>query len=432
MILRLLIVLTFIQVPFVFGQSNTGTNADSGKLAMQMESKTRSIRRDIPLTNSIRKALKAGTRNFGGTPGPNYWQLKTDYDINASLDPATSTITGKETISLHNNSGDQLKEIALRLDHNIFRARVPRGFSVPAETTDGMVVTRIRIDGVDVDLKLAPPRRGQASSGEKKSYATGLDQTVAIVSLAAPIEPRSVAKVEIEWSTKLPGGEDGRGHRMTQRWDNRLFQPTQWYPRLANYDDLRGWETNVYLGPSEFYNNYGRFDVRIEMPAGWLVSGTGVLQNPDEVLTKTARERLSRVLSSDAEIIIVGKDEQGPGKATAGGDKLVWHFAADQVNDFAWATSNEFVWRATRATIPGKGPVPIHMLYLPERADRFENAGKISRHALEFYSKLWIPYEFPQLTLQDGPSAGMEYPMVINSNQGAADHETFHQWIPMM
>lgn len=219
---------------------------------------------------------------------------------------------------------------------------------------------------------------------------------------------------------------------MTQRWADTLFQPTQWFPRVAKFDDLRGWDSNVYLGPAEFYNNFGRFDVRIDVPAGWIVSGTGVLQNPEEVLTATARERLSRVLESDETVTIVGADEVGPGKATAPGDRLVWHFVADTVNDFAWATAKKFVWQATRATIPGKGPVPIHMVYLPGRATGYTNAASITRHALEFYSELWAPYPFPQLTLQDGPSAGMEYPMVINSNQGAADHETAHQWWPMM
>ena len=97
------------------------------------------------------------------------------------------------------------------------------------------------------------------------------------------------------------------------------------------------------------------------------------------------------------------------------------------VNDFAWATARKYTWKATRATIPGKGPVPIHMVYLPGDSGLYRNAGPVTRHALEFYSKLWFPYEFPKFTLQDGPSAGMEYPMVINSNQGAADHETFHQ-----
>jgi hypothetical protein len=150
------------------------------------------------------------------------------------------------------------------------------------------------------------------------------------------------------------------------------------------------------------------------------------------VLTARARERLARVLDSDSITTIVGPSEVGPGQSTAAGDRLVWHMVADSVNDFAWATARQFVWQATRATIPGKGRVPIHMVFLPGRAAQFANAGPIARHALEFYSKLWFPYQFPQLTLQDGPSAGMEYPMVINSNQGAADHETAHQWWPMV
>jgi Peptidase family M1 domain len=398
----------------------------------------RAVRRDVPLTNAIRRAFDAGTRDTSGRPGPNYWQLETDYTIEARLDPATDTITGTETIALHNNSPEALTEIVLRLDHNIFRGLVPRGASVPAENTDGMVVTRIAVDGQTVDLT-APAsgggrggRGGRGGDANRRLGVSGLDQTVARISLATPVAAKAVASIEIGWHTKLPGGPNGRGHRMTQRLDDTLFQPTQWYPRVAKYDDLRGWDTSVYMGPAEFYNNFGRFDVRIDVPGGWIVSGTGVLQNPGEVLTATARERLGHVLDSDEVITIVGEDENGPGQSTAAGDRLVWHFTADRVNDFAWATAKNYVWRATRATIPGKGPVPIHMVFIPSHANLYTNAGQIARHALQFYSKLWAPYPFPQLTLQDGPSAGMEYPMVINSNQGAADHETGHQWWPMM
>lgn len=398
----------------------------------------RAIRRDVPVTNAIRRALDAGTRDRTGRPGPSYWQLETDFTISARLDPATQTITGSETILVHNNSRTALDAIMLRLDHNIFRGLVPRGTSVPAENTDGMVVTRLVVNGDPVDLD-APPAaggrgggRGQGAAGLRRTTVSGMDQTLARISLATPIAPQSTATLEIDWHTKLPGGPNGRGHRMTQRFGDTLFQPTQWFPRLAKFDDLRGWDTSLYLGPAEFYNNFGRFDVRIDVPAGWIVSGTGVLQNPDEVLTPTARARLARVLDSDAVTTIVGPEEIGPGQATAPGNRLVWRFVADKVNDFAWATAEKFVWQATRATIPGKGPVPIHMVFLPERANLFANAGPITRHALEFYSKLWAPYPFPQLTLQDGPSAGMEYPMVINSNQGAADHEAGHQWWPMM
>lgn len=425
-------------VGVVAGQpASVGAQNSAAAIAQVQTGHPRAIRRDIPLTNAIRRAIDAGTRDLSGRPGPNYWQLETDFTIEATLDPATHTITGSETIVIHNNSSAPLTNLVMRLDHNIFRGLVPRGMSVPAENTDGMVVTRLAIDGVAIDLAPAAGRRGGGPGGapaQRTNTVSGLTQTVANITLVNPIPAKGTAKLEVAWHTKLPGGP-GQGHRMTQRWDDRLYQPTQWFPRLAKYDDMRGWDTSLYLGPSEFYNNFGRFDVRINVPTGWIVSGTGVLQNPKEVLTADAQHQLTRVLNSDDIITIVAANATKTahiGNPPAPGARLTWHFVADKVNDFAWATSKDFVWQATRATIPTKGPVPIHMVFLPERAAQFANAGQITRHALEFYSKLWAPYPFPQLTLQDGPSAGMEYPMVINSNQGAADHEAAHQWWPMM
>jgi hypothetical protein len=437
MIRRVALVLTVLGPLVLSGAQPAGVGAQA-RPAATTDTVPRAIRRDVPLTNSIRRAYEAGTRNTSGRPGPSYWQLQVDYAINARLDPATHTITGTETITLHNNSPEQLTEILLRLDHNIYRGLVPRGSSVPAENTEGMVVSRIAVNDDVVDPSAQPAGggrsggRGRGGSAPPRLAVSGLDQTLARITLAKPIPAKSKAMLEIAWQTRLPGGPDGRGHRMTQRWDDTLFQPTQWFPRVAKFDDLRGWDTSVYLGPAEFYNNFGRFDVHIDVPSGWIVSGTGVLQNAHEVLTAKARERLARVLDSDEVVTIVDVSDVGPGQSTAPGDRLVWHFVADMVNDFAWATAKNYVWRATRATIPGSGPIPIHMVYLPDRAKMFANAGPVTRHALEFYSRLWAPYPFPQLTLQDGPSSGMEYPMVINSNQGAADHETGHQWWPMM
>jgi hypothetical protein len=428
--------------PRLLARSTQARDGAGTQAAAQTADVPRAIRRDVPLTNAIRRAFEAGTRDRTGRPGPTYWQLQADYVIHARLDPPAHTITGSETITIHNTSPDALDEIVLRLDHNIYRPLAHRIISVPAENTDGMVVTRIAVNGEAVDLSAAGSGGGRGrgrgrpggggGEGARRLGVSGLQQTVAVISLAKPIAAKSTATLEIAWRTRLPGGPEGRGHRMTQRWDDTLFQPTQWFPRVAKYDDLRGWDTNVYLGPAEFYNNFGRFDVHIDVPGGWIVSGTGVLQNPQDVLTAAARDRLTRVLASDEVITIVGPEEAASGTATAPGDRLVWRFVAEQVNDFAWATAKNYVWRATRATIPAKGPIPIHMVHLPDRARLFANAGAITRHALEFYSKLWGPYPFPQLTLQDGPSSGMEYPMVINSNQGAADHEAAHQWWPMM
>ena len=395
----------------------------------------RAVRRDIPITNAIRRALVSGTRDSTGAPGRNYWQLRTDYSIDVALDAPASRLTGRAQIIVHNNSGDSLPSIGLRLDPNHFIGTNPRAATwTPAENTEGIVITKMTVNGETAVLS-APPQGGRGG-GPPPTVPTliGGKSTVARIALPKPVPAHSSATLMIEWNHKLPGGP-GVGHRMTQRWGDTLYQPTQWFPRVAVYDDLRGWDTELYLGPSEFYNNFGTFDVRIDVPAGWIVSGTGVLQNPEQVLTAKARERLATVTSSDAITTIVGADEIGAGQATAMGGpsgRLVWRFHADTVNDFAWATAKKFVWQATRATIPGKGAVPIHMLFQPGNAAAFARAGEISRHALEYYSKLWFPYQFPQLTLQDGPSAGMEYPMVINSNQGAADHETGHQWWPMV
>lgn len=392
----------------------------------------RAIRRDIPLFNTIQRAHALGTRDSTGRPGRNYWATRTDYSIDARLDPATARIHGSGRITLHNNSPDSLGFIALKLYPNIFRGLSPRGMSVPAENTDGMVITRLAVNGVPVNLT-APAQGFGQQQRPSEPVAMGLQGTVARIVLPAAIAARSQVRIDVDWIMQLPGGS-GSGHRMTMRWADSLFQPTQWFPRVAMYDDLRGWDTELYLGPAEFYNPFGRYDVRIDVPEGWLVSGTGVLQNAEQVLTPLARQRLAAALGSDSVTTIVGADEAGPGRATQRGTngRLTWHFVADSVNDFAWATARSFVWRTTRATIPGRGPVPVHMLHLPGRANLFANAGPITRHALEFYSALWFAYPYPQLTLQDGPSAGMEYPMVLNSNQGAADHEAAHQWWPMV
>jgi len=396
----------------------------------------RAVRRDIPLTSMIRRAFAAGTRDSTGRPGRNYWQLRTDYSIDARLEPSTGTITGRETVVVHNASDSVMRMIVLRLDQNIYAANVPRGETVP-EITGGMTVSRLTVNGEAVDLNPPPqvrrrPMPGQAGR-EVKLEARNLDQTVAMITLPTPVAAGARVTLEADWSFRVPRAEGERGLRMGA-WGDSLFQVAQWYPRVAKFDDLRagGWDTEPYLGPSEFYNNFGSFDVRLDVPAGWVVGATGVLQNPEQVLTPTIRERLSHVLESDSTRIIVGPEDFGPGKATAAGGRLVWRFSGDSIADFAWATSNQFIWDATRATIPGKGPIPVYDMYLPGHAQQYARGGAVNRHALEFYSKLWMPYAFPVFTMVDGPDGGMEYPMFTMSGLGAADHEAGHQWWPMM
>ena len=403
--------------------------AAGSRLVAQTPPPGRAIRRDIPLTNGIRRAFAAGTRDSTGRPGRNYWQLWMDYTIHARLDPATSSIAGRETIKLRNDSDSPLSSIQLRLDQNIFRGDVPRGNSVPAENHEGVVITKLSVDGDAVDLAAGGARPARGAPSPRPPFISGLHTTSARLDLASPIAAHATATLEIEWRNKLAGGP-GAGHRMTYRWGDTLFQVAQWYPRVAVYDDLRGWDTDPYLGPAEFYNNFGHFDVSLDVPAGWIVGATGVLVNPGEVLSQTARQRLGHVLDSDSTRTIVAAAESiAPGAAA--GERKVWHFVADTVNDFAWATAEHFVWQATRATIPGRGAIPVYIYYLPGRVGQYARAGPILRHALEFYSRLWMPDPFPQHTMVDGPDNGMEYPMLVMSNDGPADHETGHQWWPM-
>lgn len=418
-----------IAVAFVLG-------AMPGSLTAQASGNapTRAIRRDIPMTDMIQRAFAAGTRDSTGRPGRNYWQLWTDYTINASLDPATGKLTGHERVTVQNNSPNEMRTIVLRLDQNIFAPNAIRAVRMPS-ITEGMILTALSVDGQSVDLN--PPARGRfrgrnnASKPVLAVYDTGT--TLATIVLPDPVAAHGSFTLEADWHFTVPKVPAGvRGERMGA-WGDSLYQVGQWYPQVAMYDDLfaGGWDTDPYLGPSEFYNNFGHYDVKIDVPAGWVVGSTGILQNPDQVLTATERERLSHALESDSTIHVVGPDEFGPGKATAAGDRLVWHFVADTAGDVGWATSNQFQWDATRATIPGKGPIPVYSMYLPGHAKSYEQAGPLMRHALEFYSKLWMPYAFPILTAADGPEGGMEYPMFIMSGAGAADHETGHQWWPM-
>lgn len=395
----------------------------------------RAVRRDIPMTDMIRAAFAAGTRDSSGRPGPKYWQLWTDYTISARFDPTTGLLTGHERIQVANNSDTVMSRIVLRLDQNIFSPNVPRA-EVVAQITDGMQLASLSVDGQPVNLTPPPRvfRRGPNGAPPPVTLAAyDTAQTVATVTLPNPIPAHGSVTLEADWHFTVPKvAPQARGDRMGA-WGDSLYQVAQWYPRVAMFDDLRpgGWDTDPYLGASEFYNNFGRFDVKLDLPAGWLVGATGVLQNPEEVLSGVERERMTHVLAADSTMRISGPDELGPGKATAAGDRLVWHFVADTAGDVAWATSNQFVWDAIHADIPGKGAIPVNIMYLPGHEQQYAAAGPTVRHALEFYSRLWIPYAFPTLTVVDGPELGMEYPMFIMSSTGASDHETGHQWWPM-
>jgi hypothetical protein len=210
----------------------------------------------------------------------------------------------------------------------------------------------------------------------------------------------------------------------------------QWYPRVAVYDDVRGWNHEPYIGAGEFYLEYGSFDVQLTVPATYLVAATGVLRNPEQVLTPTQRDRLTRARRSDTPIAIVTREEAGQPARTrpTTSGTLTWHFTADSVRDFAFAAAPGLRWDAS-----GYEGILIETMYRP-KADKWEEANKMGREAIKYFSEQWYRYPYPHATTVEGPVEGMEYPMltfVPNSptredQQWVVAHEFGHEWFPMI
>jgi hypothetical protein len=389
--------------------------ATSGTAAALPE---RAVRRDIPLQPGIRRAYAQGTRDSSGAPGRNYWQQSVDYRINATLDAPAGVLHGSETVTLHNTTPNSLDRIVMRLYQNYFTPTVQRNDYV-TDITDGVVMERLTVNGTPVSLTDAAHYR--------------VAGTVASITPAAPIAAGGTATIEATWHFSVPRVDTlERGERMG-RFGNYLYQVAQWYPQVAMYDDLRGWDTDQYMGIGEFYNQFGSFDVNITVPGGWLVGATGDLQNPSDVLSQRTRDRLAMAMHTDTTVHVVTASERGA-SATAPGATLTWHYTAPHVNDFAFATSRDYVYDATHANIPGRSTIPVNVLYLPQHtAYATNNAAQYGRFALEHHSKYVFPYEFSQGTIADGPETGMEYPMIIfdGPGLGVTIHEFGHEWFPM-
>ena len=379
----------------------------------------RAVRRDLPMPPSFRKAYRAGTRDSSGAPARKYFQQRVDYRIAASVDPAKNQVRGTETITLHNTTPDTLKTVVLRLYQNYFTASVERTDYV-TDITDGITIENLSVNGDRISL------------ADHRQY--DLEARIATIAPSAPILPGATATLDVAWHFTVPAVDTtARGERMG-RFGSYLYQVAQWYPQIAMYDDIRGWDKDQYLGLGEFYNQFGSFDVRITAPGGWLVGATGELMNPEEVYSQRTRDRLALAMRVDTTIHVVDANERGA-NATSRGATLTWHFTAPLVNDFAFALSRDYVLDATHATIPGKGVIPVSVLYLPQHTRyRSSNTAQFGRKALEEHSRFLFPYDFPQGTIADGPETGMEYPMIIfsGSSLSVTVHEFGHQWLPMM
>jgi hypothetical protein len=391
-------------------------------------------RLELPAPNAVRTG--------SGEPGPGYWQQRADYLIRATLDTASRTVRGEERITYTNNSPDTLRYVWLHLEQNLFNSE-SRGYRVFGQDP------RFGTKGAEVSVRLlkvgepaVPAAKAKPGAPAKPAVpASALEYTVngteLRVDLARPLAPKGKQVLELAWSFGFGANSNRMGIEDID--GATIYEVAQWYPRMAVYDDVRGWNTEQYLGQGEFYLEYGSFDVSLTVPADMIVAATGTLQNPDEVLTAAQRARLARARTSDQTVIIRGKDEIGDpaSRPPTPYPSLTWRFTADSVRDFSWAAARHFIWDAVGVN----GGKTVAMSFYPPSADSiWKEASQYAKTAIEYYSKQWMPYPYPYASNVNGIEGGMEYPMIVfcrnrSDAQGlysVTDHEFGHTWFPMV
>jgi hypothetical protein len=378
---------------------------------------------DLPTPNVYRSA--------SGRPGPKYWQQKVDYRIVAELDEGRNELRGHETIHYVNRSPDTLPYLWLFVEQNLCE---------PNSITNVLNQPPLVFLGSSFDFSCqgfnSAPRLESLTINGLQAKRTRYGTTLR-VDLVAPLAPGASIDLVADWHFTVPPQAGGRmGH------DGTLYEIAQWYPRVAVYDDVHGWNHEPYIGAGEFYLEYGDFDVRLVVPLEDIVAATGELVNPDSVLTATERRRLGLARQSDTVIAIITAAEARDAAKTrpptnrAGGHPAVheWHFVAHNVRDFAFAAAPNVRWDAS-----GYKGILVDAIYRSS-ADKWPEVAKMQHDAMKYFSDQWYRYPWSHATTFEGPVQGMEYPMltfVPNSptredQEWAVMHELGHQWFPMI
>ena len=378
-------------------------------------------------------------RSSNGAPGPSYWQNEADYELHAELDTAAKQLKGSEVISYTNNSPDLLPSLWIQLEQNTYKkdsraksmgsGRGRRSADAPRPentTTEGFV-----LDSVEIEA-------GKQTA--KANYI--VSDTRMQIRLAEPLKGHGgQLKIHIQYHYQIPGVWGGRtSWGMSEKGE--IYDMAQWYPRMAVYDDLRGWDTLPYVG-AEFYLEYGKFDYYITAPSEMLIAGSGELMNPQDVLTRTQLNRLAQARNSDKTVYIRTAAEIGDAASRPkNGGMLTWHFHMDHTRDVAWSASPVFIWDAARINLPDGKTSLAMSVYPPESvgADAWDRSTEYVKDTVEHFSKQWLPYPWPAAISVAGFSTGMEYPGVVFDgikDKGSflfwvTAHEIGHDWFPMI
>ncbi len=385
--------------------------------------KSISAQEKLFVSKEIIKAYTSETRSIDGKPGKNYWQNSSDYKIKVKFSPETGIVEGQEEITYHNNSPDTLKTLVVRLYQDIFKKGAARTLEVnPDDLTDGVLIKSVMNNGKTISVKAEDKLIGRRG-------------TNMYVTLNEAIKPKATAQIAIEWSFKVPSKTQIR----MGTYDSTSCFMGQWYPQIAVYDDISGWDTHDYTGLAEFYNDFGNFDVEISIPGNYVVWATGNLLNPGELLNEPYLAKYQQALNSSETVTIALPEDYNKGNITKQRAWNTWKYKAENVSDFAFALSDHYVWEgcSIEAGINGR-KVFIQTAYNAKHGD-YKEVIEIARKTIIFLSEKLpgVPYPFPCMSIFDGAD-GMEYPMMTNvgsfEDRGevvyAHSHEITHTYFP--
>lgn len=380
-------------------------------------------------------------RSAGGQPGANYWQNRADYKISVRLNDQTNEISGTEIITYTNNSPDKLGFIWMQLDQNLFKSD-SRGIAIIPPTGSRNGARGQQFDGgySIKSVKLISVEKGKTIESSVEFLIQDTRMQIYLPSVISA--GGGQLKLKIEYSFISPDyGSDRMGILNTK--NGKIFSVAQWYPRMCVYDDVLGWNTLPYTGPSEFYLEYGDYDISITVPSNHIVVSSGELTNPQDVYTVEQQNRWKAAAQSDKTVIIRSASELAdPKSRPSGKQELTWNFKLKNARDAAWASSAAFIIDAAKMNLPS-GKKSMAISAYPIESDGVDAWGRSTEYAKasnEFNSKKWLEFPYPAATNVASVAEGMEYPGIVfcgasaKSGQlwGVTDHEFGHTWFPMI
>lgn len=399
------------------------------------------LKEELPTPNTYRIA--------SGAPGHEYWQQRADYKIEVTLNDENQTLSGKEIITYYNNSPDQLDYLWIQLDQNIRKqhsASFKTHTHVFTEKESMRTFRRIHSD-FDGGFKIDYVKDG---NGNDLQYT--IVETMLRVDLTRPLRPGSSMVLKLKWWYNINdrmkvGGRSGM--EFFKEDSNYIYTIAQFYPRMALYNDIEGWQNKQFLGAGEFALTFGDFDVKITVPTDHIVAATGELQNGSRVLTADQQSRFKRARSSVEPVFIVTEDEALENESQKASSTKTWHFKAKNVRDFAFASSRKFIWDAMAVNFGDR--TVMAMSYYPKEGNPLweKYSTKVVAHTLKSYSNFTFDYPYPQATSVHSKWIGMEYPMIcFNGGRPESDgtyskrtkygmlgvviHEVGHNFFPMI